>query len=69
MENNRVVILNSSYKVISSENFPSAEAAYNGYTEAARAMSERLPTGEKAYVIRYRWGKPMTIETVVGNHE
>ena len=68
MENNRVATINDNYKVLSMENYPTAEAAYEAWVEAIRILKKHLPKGETVTVIRYRWNQVMTMETVVGTH-
>lgn len=57
---------NLSGKFMYESNFVTAEAAYKEYTEIIENLKKTLPKGYGATVVRFRDGKPMTQETVIG---
>ena len=68
MENNKVITLNKDNKPLSVEELPSAEAAYEYYTDSIRILNSRLPKGETVTIIRMRWGSIMAMETITGKN-
>ena len=68
MENNMIVTLNQKNEILNTESYPTADAAYEAYTEAVRILKKHLSTGEKVTVCRFRWGSIMAMEDVVGTH-
>jgi hypothetical protein len=68
MENNRIAVLNHKHEVLSTESYPTADAAYEAYTDAIRVLKKHLTKGEKVTVCRIRWGQVMAFEDVVGTH-
>ena len=68
MENNKIVVLDQKNEILSIENYPTADAAHEAYTEAIRLLKKHLPAGRKLTVCRFRWGSIMAMEDVVGTN-
>lgn len=63
-----VATFDKNKKCLYREDFPTAEMAYEAYTDYIRVLRARLEKGEEVTVVRFNDGYVMTMETIVGTH-